>query len=161
RREVFGCHAVVIGRRVAEIPDPHEHPDETATSEGDERPAPRDERDQPRHDRRGDGVAEARERMRDALRKTALMGGHPTLHRARRDWERRAFADAEHEPAQEQGRYAAGEAGEYRRGGPDETADEQRDARSEPIPNPPAEHLKEQVRKRKGREDEPELRIRQ
>ena len=40
-------------------------------------------------------VADARERVRDALREPAALGRRPALHGSRRDGEGRAFTDAQ------------------------------------------------------------------
>ena len=50
--------------------------------------------------RRRDGVADARERVREALSEPAPLGRHPALHGSGRDGKRRAFTDAEQQPDQ-------------------------------------------------------------
>ena len=117
--------------------------------------------DQPRDDRRRDGVAQPRERVRQTLREAAAADRRPALHRARRDRERRAFADADQQPAHEQRRQAAGEAGEDRGRRPDQAAEKQRPPRTEAIADPAAENLEHQIRITERRLQEAQLYVRE
>ena len=146
-------------RIVPKVQHPCAHPHDAHASKRHERAAPPDRGDEPRHDWRGDGISQPRKRVGDPLCEPSALDRRPALHRARRDRKRRAFADAEEHPHQEQRHEPAGEAGQDRRSCPDETAHEERPARPEAIPDPAAEHLKEQIRIRKCGKDEPELRV--
>ena len=159
--ELVTCDAGMVGRQIPVVPDPHDHPHETAAAEHDEGAAPRHERDQPRDDGWRDEVAETCEGVREALREAAAIGRRPALHRSRRDRKRCAFADPEHHPHQKEHHQAAGGAGENCGGGPDHAADEEGQARAETIADPAAEHLEEQVRIAERGEDQPEPRVRQ
>ncbi len=99
--------------------------------------------------------------MSDALRKPAARGGRPALHRARRYRKRRALTDTEQNAHEEEAGHSAGEPGQDRRAGPDQTAGEQRPARSESIAYPPPEHLEREIGVTEDREDQAILRGRQ
>ena len=159
--ELVTCDAGMVGRQIPVVPDPYDHPHETAAAEHDEGAAPRHERDQPRDDGWRDEVAETCEGVREALCEAAAIGRRPALHRSRRDRKRCAFADPEHHPHQKEHHQAAGGAGENCGGGPDHAADEEGQARAETIADPAAEHLEEQVRIAERGEDQPEPRVRQ
>ena len=145
---------------VAEVPPPRRDPHETATPEDDERSAPGDEGDEPRDDGRRDGVAAARERVRDSRAKPRRLGAS-SLHRAGGDGKGRAFAEAEEDTDEEQRSETASESGQNRGPGPDHPADEQRASRTHSIAKPSAEHLKQDIRIGEGREDKSELRVRE
>src|SRR5262245_5039782 len=83
--------------------------------------------------------------MSNALGKPAARGGRPALHRARRHRKRRAFTDTEQNTHKEKAGHSASEPGQNRRAGPDQTAGEQRPARSESIAYPSPEHLKREI----------------
>src|SRR5439155_26643041 len=134
------------------------HPDETDAAERDERPAPADQRDEPRDNRRRDGVAETGEGVRDALREAAPAGRRPHLHRARRDRKRRTFADADEQANEKQRDDPGNRASEDRGGRPDEAAQEERPAGTDAIANPAAKDLKEKVRIGERRQHDAELR---
>src|SRR5262249_61906495 len=104
------------------------------------------ERENQRGDNRWrDRVAEARERVRQALREAAAPDRRPVLHRPRRDRKRRALAEADQHAAEEQRRESTGQPGEDRRASPDDAAEEQCPPRPEPVADPATENLKQQV----------------
>src|SRR6185437_6400660 len=95
RRELRGGHLLVLPRLVAEERVPAGNPDEAGEAEHDEGAAPGDDGDERRDKRRRDGIAEARERMGDALGKAEPPLGYPAGHGARRRREGGAFAETE------------------------------------------------------------------
>src|ERR1043166_741241 len=159
RRAVGWRDPFMLGRHVAEVPEPREHPDQAAEAKRDERSAPRNDANQVRDQRRRDRIADPREGVREALREAAARGRRPALHRARRDRERRALADAEHQPHEVQRHQAAGQAGQDRRGRPDQPADKQRPPRAPLVANPAAQNLKHRVRDAEGADHLPELAV--
>ena len=159
--EFGGGDPPMLRRDIAEIPDPRHDPEQAQTAEGDEGAAPGHEADQPGDDRRRHRVAEARERVRNSLGEATAPRRRPGLHCARRDGERRALADAQHESYEEQRRQGAREAGEDRGGRPDQPAYEERSSRPDAIAQPAAKNLKDDVRIAECRQDERELCVRQ
>ena len=83
--------------------------------------------------------------MREALGEAAALRRRPALHRAGRDRERGALADAEEQADHVQREKAAGQAGEDRRRRPDQPADEERAPRAPLVADPAAENLKHRV----------------
>ncbi len=150
----------MLFRVIAEIPEPDQHPGEADDTDDDEGKAPAERHHQQRDDRRRDRGAKAGEGMGQPLRIAALLLGHPALHGPCRGREGRALAETEQQAEQEERTEATDEAGADGRRRPDQPTPEQAPPRPEPVGNPAAANLEQQIRIGEGREDQAEFRVR-
>jgi len=130
---------------VAKVERPGQRPGETRDAENHERTAPGERQHQRGHERRRDRIADARESVREALRDAALRSGRPVGHGAGGGRERGAFSQTEQHPRREHRRESAGEAGQDRRAGPHQRAEQQGAARAEAVAEPAADDLEHEI----------------
>ncbi len=144
--------------RKSDCPDNHPHQAEHAADVERFAPAPggHHEDDCGRRHR----IADARGRVRNALREAALLFGHPARHRGCRRRKRRPLTEAQQQPCGEQRSEPAGKAGQDGGQRPNCAAADQGALGAETVAHPAADDLKHEVRIREGRKDQANLSMR-